>query len=58
MSGKEESKRLTIRMGSVELEELDEALKITGYGSRAEWIRQKKRELLKEAERVQKKRAK
>ena len=58
MSDREDNIRLTVRMTSKELDELDKALEITGYGNRTEWIRAKKRELMKEAERVQKKRSK
>ena len=42
--------RLNIRMSKEELEELDKALKIMGYKDRSDWIREKRRELIREAE--------
>ena len=46
----EKLKRLSIRVSGEELEELDKALEVMGYGGRAEWFRQKRREIVKEAE--------
>ena len=42
--------RLNIRETKEELEKLDKALKIMGYSSRADWYREKKREIIREAE--------
>lgn len=42
--------RFMVREYKSELEKLDKALEIMGYSSRADWYREKKREIIKEAE--------
>lgn len=42
--------RFIVRESKEELEKLDKALKIMGYSSRADWYREKKREIIREAE--------
>ncbi len=42
--------RFMVREYKSELEKLDKSLEIMGYSSRADWYREKKREIIKEAE--------
>jgi metal-responsive CopG/Arc/MetJ family transcriptional regulator len=42
--------RFMVRETKSELKKLDKALKIMGYSSRADWYREKKREIIREAE--------
>jgi len=46
----EKLKRLSVRASDTELEELDKAIRIMGYGSRSEWFREKRREIVRDAE--------
>ena len=47
--------RFIVRETKGELEKLDKALKILGYFNRADWYREKKRELLEKAAEREKK---
>ncbi len=42
--------RFMVREYKSELEKLDKALEIMGYSSRADWYREKKREIIREAD--------
>lgn len=42
--------RFVVRETRAELKKLDWALSIMGYSSRADWYREKKREIIREAE--------
>lgn len=46
--------RFTVRETMEELEKLDKALKVLGYKNRADWYREKKREAIKEANKIKK----
>ena len=48
--------RFVVRETMAELKKLDWALSIMGYSSRADWYREKKREIIKEAEKKAKER--
>ena len=49
-------KRFLVRETESELKKLDRALQIMGYSSRADWYREKKREIIREAEKKAKER--
>lgn len=42
--------RFVVRETKAELKKLDRALSVMGYSSRADWYREKKREIIREAE--------
>ena len=48
--------RFMVREAKSGLEKLDWALNIMGYSSRADWYREKKREIIREAEKKAKER--
>lgn len=56
LSMKMNDTRFMVREAKSGLEKLDWALNIMGYSSRADWYREKKREIIREAEKKAKER--